>query len=193
MVVAAATRDALLATIPDLRAFAIHLCGNRDRGDDLVQDALLNAWAHLENFREGTNMAAWLFTILRNGFLNDRRKHIQWARYLEEHRRDPPTALPEQEGWSISADLHDALQRLPEQQREAVVLVGAAGLSMEQAAAVCQCPGGTIKSRLSRGRARLAGLLEGTSDEADVCETPSKADGVGRLVFEGGAALAPAR
>jgi RNA polymerase sigma-70 factor (ECF subfamily) len=190
MAKASAARDALLANIPALRAFAVHLCGNRDRGDDLVQDALLNAWAHLEDFQEGTNMAAWLFTILRNCFLNDRRRHVQWARYLEEHRDDPPMALPEQEGWSISADLHAALQRLPVHQREVVVLVGAAGLSTARAAVVCQCAEGTIKSRLNRGRARLAGLLEGASDDAGAWEAASEATVVRRSACEGGAAAA---
>jgi RNA polymerase sigma-70 factor (ECF subfamily) len=185
-----ATREALLATIPDLRVFAVHLCRSGDRGDDLVQEALLNAWAHLEDFREGTNMAAWLFTILRNCFLNDRRRHVQRARYFEEHRRDPPQALPEQEGWSISADLHVALQRLPVHQRKAVVLVGASGLSMAQAAVMCQCAEGTIKSRLNRGRTRLAGLLEGASDDAGAWEAPSKADVARRSAFGGGAAAA---
>jgi RNA polymerase sigma-70 factor (ECF subfamily) len=161
-------RDALVAHIPDLRAFAISLCGNRDHGDDLVQDTLLSAWAHLSSFRQGTNMGAWLFTILRNRFLNEhRRRRIRGNATARQCAEDIPT-IPEQEGWAISSDLRHALGHLPVHQREALVLVGAAGMSLAEAAEVCKCEVGTIKSRVSRGRARLTELMADEMAPADV-------------------------
>jgi RNA polymerase sigma-70 factor (ECF subfamily) len=161
---ATSARAALLSAIPELRAFAVSLCGSRDQGDDLVQDTLLSAWAHLQDFREGTNMAAWLFTILRNRFLNEYRRRRIWVEDVEGQHAERMTVTPEQEGWAISADLRYALGQLPVHQREAVILVGASGLSVAEAASVCGCEAGTIKSRVNRGRARLAELMAG--DEA---------------------------
>jgi RNA polymerase sigma-70 factor (ECF subfamily) len=166
MTVALSTRDALLAQIPDLRASAFMLCGCKDRADDLVQDTLLSAWAHRSDFKEGTNMGAWLFTILRNRFRTEFRKSRRWVQDVDGQYAERLTSKPEQEGWSISADLRYALAQLPAPQREAVILVGAAGLSIEEAAAVCGCEVGTIKSRTNRGRARLAELLADTSPTA---------------------------
>lgn len=150
---------ALLAAIPELRGFAIALCGSRDQGDDLVQETLLKAWAHLADFGEGSNMGAWLFTILRNLFFNECRRRSHQVEDIDGHHAARVPIVPEQEGWAIAADLRYALGRLPAPQREAMILVGGAGMSIEQAAAVCGCQPGTIKSRLSRGRARLAALL----------------------------------
>jgi RNA polymerase sigma-70 factor (ECF subfamily) len=149
----------LLARIPELRAFAIMLCGNRDQGDDLVQDTLLSAWAHLDQFEEGTNMGAWLFTILRNRFRSLRRKQRGKGQIAQGVDPESVPTVPAQDGWAIATDLHYALGQLPPQQREALVLVGAAGMSLSEAASVCECPEGTIKSRVSRGRAQLAELL----------------------------------
>ncbi len=167
MTAALSTRDALLAQIPDLRASAFMLCGNKDRADDLVQDTLLSAWAHRSDFKDGTNMGAWLFTILRNRFRTEFRKSRRWVQDVDGQYAERLTSKPEQEGWSISADLRYALAQLPAPQREAVILVGAAGLSIEEAAAVCGCEAGTIKSRTNRGRARLAELLADTGPDAD--------------------------
>lgn len=154
-------RAVLLSAIPDLRAFAVSLCGSRDQGDDLVQQALLSAWEHLDDFEEGTNMGAWLFTILRNHFLNECRKRRRRVEDIDGHLAESVAIAPEQDGWGIRADLRYALDQLPVQQREAVILVGGAGLSLAEAASICACQPGTIKSRLSRGRARLAELLTG--------------------------------
>lgn len=154
-------RAALLSAIPDLRAFAVSLCGSKDQGDDLVQEALLSAWAHLDQFEEGTNMRAWLFTILRNHFLNQCRRRRNQVEDIDGHQAEHVTIAPEQDGWGICTDLRHALAQLPVHQREAVLLVGAAGRSVAEAAAICGCEPGTIKSRLSRGRARLAELLDG--------------------------------
>jgi RNA polymerase sigma-70 factor, ECF subfamily len=155
----AAARAAMLSTIPDLRAFAFSLCGSRDQGDDLVQETLLRAWAHLADFQEGTNMAAWLFTILRNHFVNECRRRRRWVEDVDGQFSEKVTTVPEQDGWAISTDLRDALTRLPVHQRDAVILVGAAGMTLEQAASICGCEVGTIKSRVHRGRARLAELM----------------------------------
>ena len=161
------TRDALLAQIPDLRASAFLLCGSKDRADDLVQDTVLSAWAHLDDFQAGTNMGAWLFTIMRNRFRTDYRKSRRWVQDVNGQYAERLTSKPEQEGWSISADLRYALAQLPAYQREALILVGAKGLSLVEAAAVCGCEVGTIKSRTNRGRARLAELLAYTRHNAD--------------------------
>jgi len=175
----AAARAAMLSTIPDLRAFALSLCGSRDQGDDLVQETLLRAWAHLAEFQEGTNMAAWLFTILRNHFVNECRRRRRWVEDVDGQFAAKATTVPEQEGWVISTDLRDALTRLPMHQRDAVILVGAAGMSLEEAASICGCEIGTIKSRVHRGRARLAELMDGDparpdEDEAETTKTSGR-------------------
>jgi len=170
MTVTLSTRDALLAQIPDLRASAFLLCGSNDRADDLVQDTVLSAWAHLDDFQAGTNMGAWLFTILRNRFRTEYRKSRRWVQDVDGHYAERLTSKPEQEGWSISADLRYALAQLPAHQREAIILVGAKGLSLVEAAAVCGCEVGTIKSRTNRARARLVELLAYTRQNADELE-----------------------
>ena len=159
MTVKFSTRDVLLAQIPDLRASAFLLCGSKDRADDLVQDTVLSAWAHLDDFQAGTNMGAWLFTILRNRFRTEYRKSRRWVQDVDGRYAERLTSKPEQEGWSISADLSRALAQLPAHQREALIMVGAKGMSLVEAAAVCGCELGTIKSRINRARARLAELL----------------------------------
>ncbi len=161
----ASARAALLSNIPDLRAFARALCGSRDQGDDLVQETLLRAWTHLQDFQEGSNMRAWLFTILRNHFLNECRKRKYWVDDADGFFAENLATVPEQDGWAISTDLAYALGRLPTNQRAAVVLVGAAGLTLQEAASICGCEVGTIKSRVHRGRARLADLMAGDAGE----------------------------
>ena len=169
----AAARAAMLSTIPDLRAFALSLCGSRDQGDDLVQETLLRAWAHLADFEEGTNMGAWLFTILRNHFVNECRRRRRWVEDIDGQLAGRVTTGPEQDGWAISIDLRDALARLSVNQRDAVILVGAAGMSLEEAASICGCEIGTIKSRVHRGRARLAELMADDVESFDEREVVS--------------------
>jgi RNA polymerase sigma-70 factor (ECF subfamily) len=149
----------LLGAIPNLRAFAVSLCGNSDRADDLVQETLVKAWSSLSTFSEGTNLTAWLFTILRNIYYSDYRKR-------RRETPDPDGALaarlvspPAQNSHMDFLDFREALAKLPLDQREALVLVGASGLSYEEAAAVCGCAAGTMKSRVNRARNRLAELL----------------------------------
>ncbi len=149
----------MLAAVPDMRAFALSLCHRRDRVDDLVQEALLRAISNIQSFRPGTNMKAWLFTILRNNFINECRKNHHEVSDVEGYFVGTMTSQPEQEMRIQFDDFRDALAQLPDDQREAVVLVGAAGLSHEEAAKICRCAVGTIKSRVYRGRMRLAELM----------------------------------
>ncbi|MEE2878435.1 MAG: sigma-70 family RNA polymerase sigma factor [Pseudomonadota bacterium] len=146
--------------IPHLRAFARSLCGNATAADDLAQEAMLKAWKARESYQAGTNLKAWAFTILRNLFYSEKRR--SWRR----QQLDPEVAeatLVASDNTSSALDLlalRNALNFLPEDQREALVLVGAGGLSYEETAEICGCAVGTIKSRVSRARKALAELLE---------------------------------
>jgi RNA polymerase sigma-70 factor (ECF subfamily) len=154
-----AVREGIVAAIPSLRAFALSLSGNVDRADDLVQETLVRALAHIDSFEPGTNLPAWLFTILRNYF---RSEYLKRNREVEDHDGQfsgTLTSLPEQDGHLEFEELRDALARLPDDQREAIVLVGAAGVSYEEAARICGCAVRTVKSRAHRARQRLAELL----------------------------------
>jgi RNA polymerase sigma-70 factor (ECF subfamily) len=153
-------RDAMLAAIPSLRAFAVSLSGNLDRADDLVQETLTRAIANIDSFRPGTNMPAWLFTILRNHFRSEYRKRRREVEDVEGRHTASLTSQPEQTGHIEFRELQRALAALPGDQREALILVGASGFSYEEAAAICGCAVGTIKSRVNRARTRLAELLE---------------------------------
>jgi RNA polymerase sigma-70 factor (ECF subfamily) len=159
-------RDALIGEIPNLRAFAMSLCRDRTQADDLVQETLVKAWDKFGSFEEGTNLRAWLFTILRNTFLSKKRKRRREVEDGEGKHTASLAVRPEQQGHMELADLRKALSRLPESQRTALMLVGASGLSYEEAAEVCGCAVGTIKSRVNRGRVRLAELLHMTEQGA---------------------------
>jgi RNA polymerase sigma-70 factor (ECF subfamily) len=152
-------KDDLCAQIPRLRAFAVSLCGSVTHADDLVQEALLRAWANSEKFQPGTSLRAWLFTILRNAFYSQHRK-----RSRELHDSDGVYSLEiavagNQESYLDLADLRRALAKLPAEQREALILVAATGMSYEEAAVICGVEVGTIKSRVSRGRIKLSELM----------------------------------
>lgn len=149
----------LLATLPNLRAFAISLCGRHDVADDLVQDTILKAWAKQESFEPGTNMKAWLFTILRNQFFSQMRKSGRELQDTDGAFTSRLSVHPAQVGQLDLEDCKSALAKLPEDQREAILLVGASGFSYEEAAEVCGCAIGTIKSRASRARNRLQELM----------------------------------
>lgn len=152
-------RTALIAAIPNLRAFAISLCGNTDRADDLVQETLVKAWGNIGSFTVGTNMPAWLFTILRNIFYSEYRKRRREVDDPDGEMAGRLSTLPAQPGHMDFLDFKAALQKLPADQREALILVGASGLSYEAAADICKCAVGTMKSRVNRARARLIELL----------------------------------
>jgi RNA polymerase sigma-70 factor (ECF subfamily) len=152
-------RDAILATVPSLRAFAISLCGNVDRADDLVQETLLRALANIGSFEPGSNMPAWLFTILRNLFRSEYRKRRREVEDADGIYAQTLKSQPEQSGHVEFQEFRAALGHLPPDQREALILVGASGFSYEEAAEICGCAVGTIKSRVNRARARLADML----------------------------------
>jgi RNA polymerase sigma-70 factor (ECF subfamily) len=153
------TREAVLSAIPSLRAFAVSLCGNVDRADDLVQESLTRALANIDSFRPGSNMSAWLFTILRNHFRSEYRKRRREVEDPDGWHAANLKSHPEQEGHIEYEELRTAMAELPDDQREALILVGASGFSCEEAAEICGCAVGTIKSRVSRARKRLAGML----------------------------------
>src|SRR6201994_3231867 len=152
-------RDDILASVPSLRAFAISLSGNGDRADDLVQETLLRALANIDSFQPGSNMPAWLFTILRNLFRSEYRKRRREVEDTDGGYAESLKSHPEQQSRVEFEEFRTALGKLPPDQREALILVGASGFSYEEAAAICDCAVGTIKSRVNRARTRLAELL----------------------------------
>ncbi len=157
----------LAQLVPNLRAFARSLCGNADQADDLVQETLVKAWRSRASFAPGSNLKAWLFTILRNTFLSERRK-----RKFEVHDTDGKLAMQlsvkgNQSGHMDLLDFSKAFATLPEEQREALILVGAEGFAYEDAALMCGCAVGTIKSRVNRARVKLAELL-GVTDAGEL-------------------------
>ncbi len=149
-------RQKLLAAIPGLRAFGMSLTARADRADDLVQETLMKAWKHHDSFDPDTNMRAWLYTILRNEFYTQLRKRKREVEDADGVYSSQVAVAGEQEGHLAMEDLREALARLPEDQREAVTLIGASGFSYEEAAAICGVAVGTIKSRVNRARKRLS-------------------------------------
>ncbi|HOZ28078.1 MAG TPA: sigma-70 family RNA polymerase sigma factor, partial [Hyphomonadaceae bacterium] len=149
----------LVAAIPHLRAFARSLCNDPTQADDLAQEALAKAWKARDSFEPGTSIKAWTFMILRNQFYSEKRRSWRTAPLDMEMAEntllanDNPTVPME------LLELRSALGKLPDDQREALILVGAGGMAYEEAAQVCQCAVGTIKSRVSRARRALETLL----------------------------------
>jgi RNA polymerase sigma-70 factor, ECF subfamily len=154
-----AIRDDMLAAVPHLRAFAISLCGNRDRADDFVQETLVRALANINTFRPGTNLRAWLFTILRNLVRSDYRKRRREIEDTDGGYLDGLKSPPEQHSRLELEEVRAALTKLPSSQRKVLLLVSASGFTYEQAAAICEISVGTVKSRISRARTRLVVLL----------------------------------
>jgi RNA polymerase sigma-70 factor (ECF subfamily) len=152
-------KDGVLAFIPNLRAFAISLSGNADRADDLVQETMLRAFANVGSFQPGTNLQAWLFTILRNINNSDYRKRRREVEDADGGYAKTLKTPPEQTGHLEFEELKKALDKLPQEQREAVLLIGASGFSYEDTAAICGCQVGTVKSRVNRGRTKLKEML----------------------------------
>jgi RNA polymerase sigma-70 factor (ECF subfamily) len=146
--------------IPRLRAFAISLCGSMTLADDLVQEALLRAWANSEKFQPGTNLRAWLFAILRNVFYSQLRKRSREVQEdIDGEYSRGISVIGNQESHLDLADVRIALAKLPAEQREVLILVGASGASYAEAAVICGVETGTIKSRVSRARAKLSELM----------------------------------
>ncbi|PHK95135.1 RNA polymerase subunit sigma-24 [Pseudoroseomonas rhizosphaerae] len=158
-------RHRLPGLLPDLRAFARFLARDAALADDLVQEAILRGLRAEAQWDPETSLRAWMFHILRNVFLEQIRRRGTERRALER-MPEPSPPPPEQEARNDMADLSRALQRLPLPQREALILVGAHGLSHEEAAVVCGVPVGTVKARVARARAALARGLEPVAQEA---------------------------
>jgi RNA polymerase sigma-70 factor (ECF subfamily) len=151
----------LQEVLPSLRAFGRSLSGSRDKADDLVQETLMKAWAARSRFRAGTSFRAWTFVILRNAFLTDRRRLSTTMETGGEVSDEMAVVPASQDRRLILDDLQRALMQLPEAWREALVLVGAGGLSYQEAADICDCPIGTIRSRVARARAELDRIMNG--------------------------------
>lgn len=154
-----ALRNELLAFIPNLRAYAYSLTNNWDRADDFVQDALVRAWSKFDHFEPGTNLHAWLFTILRNVVYSEHRKRKHEVEDVDGAYAARLRTHADQSSHLDFEDFRGALAKLTPNQREALLLVGAEGLSYEQAAEVCGVALGTIKSRVHRAREQLTQLL----------------------------------
>jgi RNA polymerase sigma-70 factor (ECF subfamily) len=155
----AAFRKDLVAALPGLRAFALSLALNPSRADDLVQETLLKAWANQNHFAPGSNLMAWLCTILRNQFYTDCRKRKREVEDADGIAAGQMTVQPAQEHGIELKQVWSLLGKLPAVQREALLLVAAQGLTYEAAADLVGCQVGTVKSRVSRARAMLAGSL----------------------------------
>jgi RNA polymerase sigma-70 factor, ECF subfamily len=155
----AAFKAELAAAMPHLRAYGRSLSGDADRADDLVQDTMLKAWASRDRFAAGTSMKAWTFVILRNVFLSQMRRQKFHGEYDSAAAERLLVAAPLQEEATHVADIQRALLQLSEEQREALILVGAGGMSYEEAAGICNCAVGTMKSRVSRARTALESIM----------------------------------
>ena len=150
----------LAALIPHVRAFARTLTGDATAADDLAQDALMKAWDARRSYQMGTNMKAWTFMILRNQFYSEKRRSWRQTQLDPEVAERTLIAVDNPESPVALDELRQALNVLPPEQREALILVGAGGFAYEEAAAICGCAVGTVKSRVSRARRALQGILE---------------------------------
>lgn len=158
-------RNDMVRLLPALRSFTRGLCGRMDLADDLAQDAMLRAWAARSSYTPGTNFRAWVFRIARNQFFTVLRKDKMWSSWDPEWAEQTLVSAPAQQHAIHLSDVLSALQKLPAEQREVLLLVGANGVSYEEAAEVAGCAVGTIKSRLARGRKALAMIIDGPSCE----------------------------
>ena len=155
-----AFKNELVALIPHLRAFARTLAGDPASADDLAQDAMMKAWDARASFQMGTNMKAWTFMILRNQFYSEKRRSWRSSQLDQEAAERTLVAVDDPEAPVALDELRQALNTLPEEQREALILVGAGGFAYEEAAEICNCAVGTVKSRVSRARKALQQTLE---------------------------------
>ena len=157
----------LVTLIPHLRAFARTLTGDPTAADDLAQDAMMKAWDARASFQLGTNMKAWTFMILRNQFYSEKRRAWRQTQ-LDQEAAERTLVAPDDPSAPVALDeLRLALSQLPAEQREALILVGAGGFAYEEAAEICGCAVGTVKSRVSRARKALEGVLESGRFERD--------------------------
>lgn len=159
-------KDELVTHLPALRAFALSLTRNRATADDMMQDAVLKAWSNMDKFQRGTNMRAWLFTILRNNYYSSRRKLNREVADVDNVFSDKLSVKPDHDGRLQMMDFKNAFEQLADEHREALILVGASGFSYDDAAEMCGVATGTMKSRVNRARAKLTDLLQLQDDEA---------------------------
>jgi len=163
----AAFKRELVKLIPHLRAFARTLCGDPTAADDLAQDAMMKAWDARASFQMGTNMKAWTFMILRNQFYSEKRRSWRQIQLDQDAAERTLVAVDNPEAPVALDELRLGLAMLPAEQREALILVGAGGFAYEEAAEICGCAVGTVKSRVSRARRALHGILETGSYDRD--------------------------
>jgi RNA polymerase sigma-70 factor, ECF subfamily len=156
-------RARLIELAPYLRAFARTLCGNRDIADDLAQESLASAWKARASFQLGTNMKAWLFMIQRNAFYSAHRRKWRQVDWDDDAMDRVLVTNPSQQASVELTELKRAMTTLPDEQREALILVGAGGFSYSEAASICGCAVGTMKSRVSRGRSTITALMSDTA------------------------------
>ena len=157
----------LVQLIPHLRAFARTLTGDPTAADDLAQDAMMKAWDARASFQLGTNMKAWTFMILRNQFYSEKRRSWRQSQLDQEAAERTLVAVDDPEAPVALDELRQGLAMLPPEQREALILVGAGGFAYEEAADICGCAVGTVKSRVSRARKALQAILEEGSYDRD--------------------------
>ena len=155
-----AFKTELVALIPQLRAFARSLTGDPTAADDLAQDAMVKAWDARASFEMGTNMKAWTFMILRNQFYSEKRRSWRQSQLDQEAAERTLVAIDDPSAPVALDELRMGLAMLPAEQREALVLVGAGGFAYEEAALICGCAVGTVKSRVSRARRALLEVLQ---------------------------------
>lgn len=148
--------------IPRLRRYARALVGDRARADDLVQDTLERAWGKFHLWRRGSDLRAWLFSIMHNVYVNGVRKSsaVPMLLPLEDDALDMPVRAAQEDGLQVR-DVHAALACLPQEQRVVLLLVGLEEMRYEEVAKVLEVPMGTVMSRLSRGRERLRQIMAG--------------------------------
>ena len=163
----AAFKAELVALIPHLRAFARTLAGDPTSADDLAQDAMMKAWDARQSYQMGTNMKAWTFMILRNQFYSEKRRSWRQTQLDQEAAERTLVAVDDPEAPVALDELRLGLSMLPAEQREALILVGAGGFAYEEAADICGCAVGTVKSRVSRARRALQGILEAGNYKRD--------------------------
>jgi RNA polymerase sigma-70 factor (ECF subfamily) len=163
----AAFKRELIGLIPHLRAFARTLAGDPTAADDLAQDAMMKAWDARASYQMGTNMKAWTFMILRNQFYSEKRRSWRQTQLDQEAAERTLVAVDDPEAPVALDELRQGLGMLPPEQREALILVGAGGFAYEEAADICGCAVGTVKSRVSRARRALQAILEGGAYQRD--------------------------
>ena len=157
----------LVNLIPHLRAFARTLAGNPTAADDLAQDAMMKAWDARASYQMGTNMKAWTFMILRNQFYSEKRRSWRSTQLDQEAAERTLIAIDDPESPVHLDEMRQAIKKLPAEQREALILVGAGGFAYEEAADICGCAVGTVKSRVSRARRALHEIMESGNFERD--------------------------